>query len=53
MAYKKLSELTIRGHTWHIKAKVMRMWDSTNPSPHELISMAVIKMDEQIFSSHY
>ena len=53
MAYKKLSELTIRGHTWHIKAKVMRMWDSINPSPDELISIDMIQMDEQVFSSHY
>uniref|UniRef100_A0A453RNP9 Uncharacterized protein n=1 Tax=Aegilops tauschii subsp. strangulata TaxID=200361 RepID=A0A453RNP9_AEGTS len=42
MAYKKLSELTTRGHTLNNKAKVMRMWDSINPSPDELISIDMI-----------
>ena len=52
MTYMKLSELTARGQTWNIKAKVMRMWDSINPSTDELISIDMILMDEQVFSSH-
>lgn len=52
MAYTKLSELTTRGQTWNIKAKVMRMWDSINPSTDELISIDMILMDEEVFYSY-
>uniref|UniRef100_A0A0E0H357 Replication factor A C-terminal domain-containing protein n=1 Tax=Oryza nivara TaxID=4536 RepID=A0A0E0H357_ORYNI len=37
MVYKKLSELTTRGHTWNIKVKVMRLWDSVNSATDELL----------------
>jgi hypothetical protein len=49
MAYKNLSELTTSGQTWNIKVKVIRMWDSINPSTHELISIDMILMDDQVF----
>uniref|UniRef100_A0A8R7PED8 DUF223 domain-containing protein n=1 Tax=Triticum urartu TaxID=4572 RepID=A0A8R7PED8_TRIUA len=52
MAYTKLSELTTRGQAWNIKAKVMRMWDSINPSTDELISIDMILMDEQGHTVH-
>uniref|UniRef100_I1QX08 DUF223 domain-containing protein n=1 Tax=Oryza glaberrima TaxID=4538 RepID=I1QX08_ORYGL len=44
MVYKKLSELTSRGHTWNIKVKVTRLWDSATD---ELLSLDMILMDEQ------
>jgi hypothetical protein len=48
MAYKNLSELTTGGQTWTIKVKVIRIWDSINPSTDELISIDMILMDEQV-----
>jgi hypothetical protein len=48
MVYKKLSELTTRGHTWNIKVKVMRLWDSVNSATDELLSLDMILMDEQV-----
>uniref|UniRef100_A0A0E0BEG0 Replication factor A C-terminal domain-containing protein n=1 Tax=Oryza glumipatula TaxID=40148 RepID=A0A0E0BEG0_9ORYZ len=47
MVYKKLSELTTRRHTWNIKVKVMRLWDSVNSATDELLSLDMILMDEQ------
>jgi hypothetical protein len=49
MAYKNLSDLTTSGQTWNIKVKVIRMWDSINPSTDELISIDMILMDDQVF----
>ena len=49
MAYKKLSDLTTMGQNWNIQVKVMRIWDSINPTTDELISLDMILMDEQVF----
>ena len=48
MAYKKLSDLTTRGHNWNIQVKVMRMWDSVNPTTDELISLDMIHVQSNI-----
>jgi hypothetical protein len=48
MAYKYLSEITTSGQTWTIKVKVIRIWDSNNPSTDELISIDMILMDEHV-----
>jgi hypothetical protein len=48
MAYRNLRELSTSGQTWTIKVKVIRMWDSINPSTDELISIDMILMDEQV-----
>ena len=53
MMYKNLSELTTSGQTGNIKVKVIRMWDSINPSTDELISIDMILMDEQVFYFTY
>ena len=52
MAYKNISELTTSGQTCKIKVKVIRLWDSINPSTDELISIDMILMDEKVFSLH-
>ncbi|KAM0896059.1 hypothetical protein ACQ4PT_023433 [Festuca glaucescens] len=52
MAYKNLSDLTTSGQTWNIKVKVIRMWDSINPSTDELISIDMILMDDQGDTMH-
>ena len=49
MAYKKLSNLTTRGQNWNIQVKVMRMWDSVNPTTNELISLDMILMYEHVY----
>uniref|UniRef100_R7W8D0 Replication protein A 70 kDa DNA-binding subunit B/D first OB fold domain-containing protein n=1 Tax=Aegilops tauschii TaxID=37682 RepID=R7W8D0_AEGTA len=47
MAYKKLRDLNTTGQNWNIQVKVMRIWDSVNPTTDELISLDMILMDEQ------
>jgi len=59
---KTLKELTgirhdnptdeVSGQTCNIKVKVIRLWDSINPSTDELISIDMILMDEKVFSLH-
>ena len=53
MAYKNLIELTTSEETCNIKVKVIRLWDSINPSTDELISIDMILMDEQVFYFTY
>ncbi|EEC82987.1 hypothetical protein OsI_28022 [Oryza sativa Indica Group] len=47
MAYKKISELTTKGQTWSIKAKILRMWDSVNFATDEIMSFDMLLMDEE------
>ena len=48
MECKKLSDLNTRWRNWNIQVKVMRMWDSVNPTTDELISLDMIMMDDQV-----
>ena len=52
MGYKNVRELTTSGQTCNIKVKVIRLWDSINPSTEELITIDMILMDEKVFSLH-
>lgn len=53
MAYKKISELTTKGQTWSIKAKILRMWDSVNFATDEIMSFDMLLMDEEVWFCLY